>query len=363
MSNKTAILEELVKRKKGVFNLDAVCFKEQIDFILDSSKLKTAVCGRRAGKTHACAAYLLYTALNRGGSTSVYITLTRSNAKRIIWPTLIELNFQYNLGAVFNESDLSIKFPNGSRIFLSGANDSGEIEKFRGLGLALAIIDEAQSFRVFIETLIEEILSKALYDYDGTLCLIGTPGPVPIGYFFSTTSNSSYSHFAWTMFENPFIDVKSGKTPQETLNQDLKRKGVTIADPSIRREVFAEWVTDSNSLVFAYNSGINDYKEIPTITETVIGIDIGHDDADAISVLGWDGSSPHIYLIEEFIKRGQTVTDLAEVAARFIDKYQPLKVVADTGGLGKKITEELRKRYALPIVAAEKVRKFEYIEL
>ena len=41
---------------------------------------------------------------------------------------------------------------------------------------------------------------------------------------------------------------------------------------------------------------------------------------------------------------------------------QPFLVV-DTGGLGKKITEEISKRHQIPMQAAEKIRKVEYIEL
>jgi hypothetical protein len=45
------------------------------------------------------------------------------------------------------------------------------------------------------------------------------------------------------------------------------------------------------------------------------------------------------------------------------DKYQPLAVVADTGGLGKKIADEVTQRTGVPIEAAEKERKLEHIEL
>lgn len=356
-------LEELAARRKGKFSVSDVCFSKQVEFIEHPSKLKTSVTGRRAGKTYACAAYLLHTALSRPGSTSLYITLTRSNAKKIIWPTLLEINHEYTLAAKFNESDLSIHFENGSRVFLSGANDSAEIEKFRGLGLALCIIDETQSFKDYLETLIEEIISKALYDYDGTLALIGTPGPVPVGYFYRCAVSETFSHHKWTMFDNPFIKAKSGKTPQQILDQDLARKGVSIADSSIRREVFAEWVTDTNSLVFHYDSGKNNYKETPALTDYVVGVDLGFDDADAIAVLGWSADSADIYLVEERVRSGQTITDLAVEIEQVIAKYNPLRIVMDTGGLGKKLAEELRKRYALPIEAAEKTRKFEYIEL
>lgn len=356
-------LEELASRTKGKFRLEDVCFQEQIEFIEHPSRLKSCVTGRRAGKTYCCAAYLLHTALNRANSTSLYITLTRSNAKKIIWPTLLELNYLYQLKGVVNESDLSITFGNGSRIFLSGASDSAEVEKFRGLGLALCIIDETQSFKDYLETLIEEVISKALYDYDGTLALIGTPGPVPSGYFHKCSQSDVYSHHRWTMFNNPFIKAKSGKTPQEILDQDLARKGVTIHDSSIRREVFAEWVTDSDSLVFHYDANLNDYKEQPPLTDYVIGVDLGFDDADAIAVLGWSADSSSIYLVEEVVTRGDTLTDLAVKLEAVIARYNPLRIVMDTGGLGKKLAEELRKRYSLPIQAAEKARKFEYIEL
>lgn len=363
MSKELLILQELIARHKGKFALEDVCFDKQVAFITDSSKLKTSVTGRRAGKTYACAAYLLHTALAVPKSTSLYITLTRSNAKRIIWPTLMELNHVYGLQAQINETDLSITFGNGSRIFLSGASDSAEVEKFRGLGLALCIIDETQSFKDYIEQLIEEVISKALYDFDGTLALIGTPSPVPTGYFYRCATSDRFSHHKWNMFDNPHIRLKSGKTPQQLLDQDLARKGVTLADPSIRREVFAEWATDTSSLVFKYDRGLNDYREAPALTDFVVGVDIGFDDADAISVLGWSSLEPKIYLVEESIKAGQTVTDLAEEIGRFLNKYNPLRIVMDTGGLGKKLAEELRRRYALPIIAAEKVRKFEFIEL
>jgi Phage terminase large subunit/Terminase RNaseH-like domain len=361
--DRDAVLRELVGRKKGRFDLSSVCFDKQVAFIEDPARLKTSVTGRRAGKTYACAVYLLDTALRQAKSTSLYITLTRSNAKKIIWPTLQEVNYEYKLGASFNEADLSVTFPNDSRIFLSGANDSAEVEKFRGLGLALCIIDETQSFKQYLETLIEEVISKALYDFDGTLALIGTPGPIPAGYFYRCATSASFAHHKWTMFDNPHIKTKAGKTPGQILDQDLARKGVTIANPSIRREVFAEWVTDTTALVFQYNALINDTEALPALTDYVIGVDIGFDDSDAISVLGWNNKEPVVYLVEEYIKSGQTVTDLATAIERVYRKYEPLKIVMDTGGLGKKIAEELQKRYALPVVAAEKARKFEYIEL
>ena len=45
------------------------------------------------------------------------------------------------------------------------------------------------------------------------------------------------------------------------------------------------------------------------------------------------------------------------------EKYAPIHMVMDAGALGRKIQEEIRFRHGIYIEAAEKQRKFEFIEL
>lgn len=358
-----AYLEKRKNERK--FNIERFLFKQQLDFVNDAHPFATAVCSVRAGKTIACAADLTRTALARAGVVCLYITLSRSNAKKIIWPELRKINTDFGLGGKVNESELSIKFSNGSTIYASGASDRSEVEKFRGLALALCYIDETQSFRDYIRELVDEVIAKRLFDYAGKLRLIGTPGPVPVGYFYECATSPEWSHHAWTMFENPWLPKKSGLTHEEILERELKRKGVTRQDPSIRRECFGEWAFDPNALVFRYSKELNHFDELPTSHRWsyVIGIDVGFDDADAISVIAWSPDHPGAYLVHEDVATKQGITALAEKIQSTIDTYGPDKIVMDTGGLGKKIAEELQMRYSLPIVAAEKARKFEFIEL
>lgn len=361
-----SVLEALLQKSSKTFKIEEFCFKEQISFIQDSAPFATGCCGRRSGKTISCAADLTQESESNPGRVNLYITLSRANGKKLIWPELLEINRHFNIGAVPNEADLSLTYPNGSIVYVTGAKDKTEIEKFRGLPLNKVYVDESQAFRSYIQELIDDVISKALYDYDGKLRLIGTPGPIPVGYFYDACHSSEWSHHSWNMFQNPWIEKKSGKTPQTLLEQELKRRGITIDHPSIRREVFGEWVIDSNSLVFQYNKEINDYESIPEVPhkwEYVIGVDVGFDDADAIAVIGWNEKIRESYLVEEIVKKKQGITELAQEIERLIKLYDPRKVVMDTGGLGKKIAEEIRKRYSIPIHAAEKTRKFEYIEI
>ena len=76
-----------VAEKVG-FRLEDVLFNEQLAFVREPARFATAVCSVRAGKTTACAADLIDTALTMPGTTGLYITLARSSAKRIVWPDL-----------------------------------------------------------------------------------------------------------------------------------------------------------------------------------------------------------------------------------------------------------------------------------
>lgn len=99
--NKAAILAEIQKRAERVqvkkFSIEDYCFKEQIAFIRDPAKFKTAVCSRRAGKSEACAANLVDTCQNTKNATCLYITLSRVSAERIIWRTLLKIIEEHQL--------------------------------------------------------------------------------------------------------------------------------------------------------------------------------------------------------------------------------------------------------------------------
>ncbi len=364
-----AIAKALNRRKKAAeatFDVTKFLFPEQLDFIRDVSGTKIAVCSRRSGKTIACAADLVDTAINSPGVVCLYITLSRNNAKKIIWREIKKINRDYNLSGVENLSELSMTFPNNSIIYLSGAKDTNEIEKFRGLALKLVYIDEAQSFRSYIKDLIDDVLAPALMDYAGTLVLIGTPPPIPTGYFVDAFQGlNGWSKHHWSFWNNPFITAKSKLSHQQMLDRELVRRGVTIQDPSIQREWFGKFTLDSDSLLLHYQPGMNHFDELPIITPKkwhhIMGIDLGFDDADAIAVLAWQENSPVTYVVEEKVVPQQGITELVAQVEELRKKYDISKIVIDQGGLGKKIAEELRRRHQIPVEPADKARKMENI--
>lgn len=338
-------------------DLMADTFPLQRAFCADTATFATASCGRRSGKTEGAARYLLNAEQTKPRAPALYFTTTRIEAKRLMWQPLLDLNKRLDLGLEPRESTLTLRRGGVDRIYLTGCNNQTEIGKMRGSGWGAIAGDEAQLFPSYLKPLVEESLTPALMDHDGSIRLTGTPAPVPVGYFYECTRSPKWSHHAWTPFDNPHVNAR------RLLRQVLELRGITEDHPSIQREFYGRWVYDASALVFAFDASRNGFDSVPSLTDYVIGVDLGFDDADAIAVLGWSAASPALYLVEEHAISKQTITQLTDRLRELYDKYQPLAIVADTGGLGKKIADEISRRSSMAILPAEKERKFEHIEL
>ncbi|NBS69760.1 hypothetical protein EBT31_12745 [bacterium] len=365
------VLAEYVRRfgtpPDPVTSITTSLFPLQLSFVDDKAKFKTAYCSRRSGKSVAAAAMLMLTALKHPGTNSLYITLNRLSAKRIIWKELLRFNDEFKLGAEPNASELTLTFKNKSTIYLSGAKDASEIDKFRGMHLKLTVVDEAQAFRSYLIDLIDEVLVPASYDYNGQIVMIGTPNAACAGAFYDSCFDRGrmrgWSVHKWNMNQNPFIKAKSGMDPEAIIQEELKRKGLTEDDPAHLRENRGQWVRSNDSLVYKIDRTRNVCSTVPDNLIYVLGVDLGFEDADAISVVGYHPHDPNAYVVDCWSQNKLTISDLAARVQSYVDKYDPVKCVIDAGGLGKKISEELQQRFSLPFESAEKTRKHEYIEL
>jgi len=311
--------------------------------------------------TLSIAADLVHDASRIKDSIFVYITISFRNAKSIIWSDLKKICDDFKLNVKINENNLSIYFVDTrSEIRCTGCSNASEIEKFRGWKIKKAYLDEVQSIKSYAKNLVEDVLMPTLRDQRGTLAITGTPAPSLVGFFYEVCHSNHWSQHHWTAFENPHM-----LELEKTLEEERRMRGIAETDPSYIRETYGEWVNDENSLVHKFDKQKNIYhRSEVNLSELnyVLGIDIGSDDADAIAVIGYNLHG-QVYLVNEFVKSKQTVTELADKVKEFQDIYKPVKMVIDAGALGKKIADEIRTRHGLPIEAAEKERKMEFIEL
>lgn len=337
-------------------------FPEQRAFIEDPARYIDAQCSRRAGKTNGLALKYFKTMEKHPKSTCLYLALTNDSAKEILWPALLEIDEKYKIGCEFIESKLEVRHPNKSKLKLMGADLKNFIKRIKGRKYPGVGVDESQDFGSHLEKLVDDVLTPQISDYvDGWLALVGTPGPVPKGYFFDITQNKKYgfSHHSWTLFENPHMP-----NPRAFVEDLKKRKEWKEDNPTLRREWYNKWVLDVESLWVQYNEEVNHYQQLPTNHkwEYILGVDIGFKDADAIAVLAWSDTSDETYLVEEIIKTKQGITKLTKMIEDAQKKYNAYKIVMDEGGLGKKIAEDLRTRFAVPILPADKAHKQSNVE-
>jgi hypothetical protein len=364
-----------IMRAREPFDAARLCYADQLAYIRSPAKRKVLRKTRRAGGTVGLATALLEDALKPPFANQLYVTSTLKNARRLVWPTLKKLNDKHACGGIANETEAFMRFPklpNEPIIYLGGAKDREEIDKIRGLegGLKRAAVDEVQAIRLSImQSLVDDVIEPSLFDYDGRLELVGTPGPVCAGYFYDADKGanaSAWEHFFLDMRRNPFLQKKSGKTATQILAELLARRKWQPDNPTFLREYCGEWVTDSGALALHYDSVRNrcEWMDAPVRGwRYIIVFDIGFDDADAIAVLGWAPNERKLRLVKEVITRKQGITPLGDQLKMLFGIYQPMHLVGDLGALGKKIGEELTQRWGLPVEAADKSRKAEHVAL
>jgi len=388
------------ERAASAFSPEAVCTPHQLAFVTDPNRFKAACCSRRAGKTVAAAVLLIQSAAGSPGTVSLYITLSRVSGKKIVWKNLLWLNRRFDLGGVINRTELSITFPNESVIYVAGAKDESEMEKLRGLSkVNLAIIDEAQSFKDYVQELVDDVIVPALMDTKGSLALLGTPGKVRAGYFYEALRHASpdllellnvepfndndkerddeedgpandnaWSVHHWTIRDNPYIpDVEA------ELARVRKRKRWSETAPTYQREYLGRWVTEHDALVYHYDQERNGYDPAALPHGFFDGpewrfvhfVDQGYHDPDACGSLAFRKDQPWIWLVpdEEVIgKQGSAA--LVELVRKRWERYKGRSIafVWDTGGGGIKTAVDAQELAGVPVEAAKKDHKVSNID-
>ncbi len=398
------------RRAANVFNDLAIVQRAPL---LDDNPLISALCPRRAGKTFMTAAAALITGESSPGSVTLIMSLTLKALRRTYWygsrSGLPFLSSKYGLNVTFNSSELRWEHENGSIGYLLGAEDRQQMEYIRGVEADLYIIDECKSFSpLILDELITDILMPQRISRLGRIMLIGTPGTVFSGPFYQATCAEAtndvvvdgvtqrrpyllpfgqedpfgrpkrqlWSHHHWTLGQNE-------KMPHQWEEaKDLKAlKGWGDDNPTWRREYLGEWTPTADGLVYNYLAHRADggVTWTPAPSEgnptglppdmgpwhLVMGLDLGYEDPTALVVGAWSETHPELRVIHAEKHQHLLVDDVIALIHSNIERFgYPESIAVDTGGsFAKSFAETLIQRYGLPVVAAKKTDKFDYIDL
>ena len=367
-----AVIQELERRtapKRKANEILNSLFKEQQAVASSACRKIAILTSRRAGKSWTICSLMAIQCLLYPNSRCLYLALTRENIKRIAWEILQKLDALHNLNIVFNKVSLTAVFPNGSSIECGGAKGTmEEAERYLGAAFHLVAVDEAGSFSFpLLKYLIDSILMPTLLDArpEGRLYLTGTPRTVMKGIFYDATTKDlpNWDRFHWKTSENPHVSVQYNEEIRElkVANPDIED------DPIFKREYLGEWAVEQSELVYRFNPNINLINRLPMEETTntfayIGGVDIGWNHDCAFIVGCYRKHDPNFYIVDCFKKPQMLPDSIASVLKGYINTYPGIYIVADTGGSGAKtITQELAYRYEIPVQAAEKTTKHEWI--
>lgn len=403
-TKKSSVYEDSLIRAEKI--LDG-CNPVQRGFIEDKSKRKAARCPRRSGKTFAAGSLALHQGESKPGSRTLIISLTLKSTRENYWSRspggIFSQDAIYDLGLKFNHSQVTWEHQNGSKGMLAGAETRADIERLRGATAEadLIIVDECKSFppALLIE-LIREVLEPGLMTRSGTLVMIGTPGAIPKGPFYEYTEpkfvspisgksrcvlyegkslpirTRAYSLHTWTIQDNVAI-------PDQWENALAFKDENEWSDdnPVWRREYLGEWVTDTEELVYSFakckpmgrvtwtpnrnDYGITGLNPHEGPWNLIMGLDFGHEDANAIVLAAYSETLKELRHIYDFKQTHMTIDEFGREIKHTIEMFgMPNVIVGDKGSLGGVLyVQELNSRFGLGIVEAEKREKYDHIEL
>jgi hypothetical protein len=169
----------------------------------------------------------------------------------------------------------------------------------------------------------------------------------------------------------PFVPAKLEDNP--SVDAVAYEESLYKLDPTTRKQLRdGVWVRDSGGLVYQFDPGkmqvdaaelVDPTTRKTTLTKYVLAIDFGFTDSTAFAILGWRPHDKAVYLVESFKETKLTPSAVAEKVVELKETYKFDVMVGDIGGLGKGYVEEARRRFKLPIEAAEKQNKRGYIDL
>ena len=131
-------------------------------------RFNVLVIHRRAGKTVLAILWLIWRVAPIKNGRGAYFAPLFNQAKRVAWDYLQRYAGAIP-GTVFNQAELSATFPNGSKIYLLGADNPHAI---RGIGLDACVMDEVAQMGPAVW---REVIRPALADKKGAALFIGTP--------------------------------------------------------------------------------------------------------------------------------------------------------------------------------------------
>lgn len=290
------------------------------------TRFRIACCGRRFGKTMACANEIIEHAFFYRKSVNWWVAPTYQQS--MIAYRLIEKALSNTGYVVENQkSERRILLANGSSIMFKSADNFNAL---RGEGVNFLVIDEAATIQ---REAWEQALRPTLSDKNGRALIIGTPKGR--NWFFELfargqdAEQSEYKSYSFPTWDNPMIPKEEIEEVRRSLPYDV-----------FRQEYEAQFLEDSAGVFRNIKDCIKgSFEDYHSSKQYFIGWDIAkHTD---FSVLVCVDHNRHVVAFDRFNQIDYTL-QLSRVQA-MAEKYRA-SVLIDSTGAGDPVMEQLKSR-------------------
>lgn len=341
--------------------------RHQLEILTTTALAIVLMCSRRAGKSIACVALCILTALKTANVRCLYLSLTADQSAPRYDECKAMLD-RFGIPYTPSESDQVVELFNGSRIRFTGIDDKRRATVFKGDQLAggVAIVDEAQDDPGLLEWLLKDVLDNMVNEVTaekptpGRIVVAGVVPESAAGYFWKLwTENhdeetdtdkpdAAWKCMAWGRADNPHEH-----NFRALLDAHLARFKLEESDPIIQRNWYGRRVFDSNVTAYRYSAARNTWTPTPApwlgefkLPKNHAGAELGRllaavpppgvdtfaagidpasrRDCCVIQVVGWGPASPDVWHVAEFataaasgIRQDQWIDVLLQLRARF----------------------------------------------
>ncbi len=242
-----------------------------LEFHKRGQRWAVMVAHRRAGKTVACVADLVWCALitRKQDARYAYVAPQYNQAKDIAWLYVKRLTADIP-GVTYNEAELRANLPNGAQVRLFGADNP---DRLRGMYLDGVVLDEHADMRPRVWG---EIIRPMLADRKGWAAFIGTPKGHNEFYNVWQAADAEWFKLCLRGSESGLIDASELDAMRKSMTEDQYAQEVECSfEAAIQGAILGRYMTKAEA-----EGRINHCEYDPDGAPIEISSDIGfHDTA------------------------------------------------------------------------------------
>jgi hypothetical protein len=294
--------------------------EKQMEVYQAKSRFKVVVAGRRWGKTQlAKTAMIKYARV--ANRLIWYVAPSYRMAKQIMWPELLAAIPRRWIRKI-NETTMSIKLVNGTRLELKGADNP---DSLRGVGIHFLVMDEVQDINPEAWT---KVLRPTLASTGGHALFIGTPKAYNFLYelYILGQKEENRERGKWISWQFPTIT--SPFIPPEEVEAAMQ----DMDDKSFNQEFNASFETMSGRVYHAFDRKIH-VQPCPFNESAPIWVGQDFNIDPMSSVIIQPQSDGSIAVIDEVVLRGSNTEEVAEeIEKRYWRQMSQIILFPDPAG-------------------------------